>query len=195
MFVLFGHFIFLKQVAYSFKIFCLFILPFFWKQVVYPLQKSSSVHNYLALFNTDPLKSFVPYGFKTHIFFGKLWSIYLPSVNSLEVSYDSVLGRLWRYWKTAHPGSVIAGVLKSLQCYQLEMVGQLSSFTCRLAFVSDHDICWRITGSYIWFLVAPSDVCSYYFSSCTRFLDIEIHNHFGGWQSCGAYSHEPYFFA
>ena len=52
------------------------------------------------------------------------------------------------------------------------MVGPLSLFPCRLAFVSDHSICWRITGSYILFLVVPSDVCSYYFSSCKRFLAV-----------------------
>ena len=59
------------------------------------------------------------------------------------------------------------------------MVGPLSLFPCRLAFVSDHSICWRITGSYILFLVVPSDVCSYYFSSCKRFLAVLFLSSFG----------------
>ena len=155
----------------------------------------SSVHIYLAMLDTYPL---VPLGSKTwfqnlELFNEIFWNILLLLVNSLEVSYDSLLDRLWRSWKTVQVGFVVVGVLKSLQCYQLEMVGPLSLFPCRLAFVSDHSICWRITGSYMLFLVVPSDVCSYYFSSCKRFLDTEIHNHPGGWQSCGVYRYEPFF--
>jgi hypothetical protein len=44
-----------------------------------------------------------------------------------------------------------------------------------------------------WFLC--SDVCSYYFSSCTRFLDIKIHNNNGRWQSRGAYKYECFLYA
>ena len=52
------------------------------------------------------------------------------------------------------------------------MVGPLSLFPCRLAFVSDHSIRGRITGLYNLSFILPSDVCSYYFSSCKRFLAV-----------------------
>jgi hypothetical protein len=43
-------------------------------------------------------------------------------------------------------------------------------------------------------LVVYLDVRSYYFSACTRFLDIAIHKNYGGWHSC-VYNCESFAFA
>jgi hypothetical protein len=122
------------------------------------------------------------------------WPLHLHTANYLEMSNITLHDRLWRSWKTDRLGSVIAGVLKFPQCIQLEMVGPLSLFTCWLVWRWS-SICWWMTASSRAVFVVHSDVCSYYISSCTRFLDIEIHNNNGGWQSCGVYDCESFAFA
>lgn len=44
-----------------------------------------------------------------------------------------------------------------------------------------------------YYLFLLTVVCSNNFSSCTRFLDVTVHNHNGRWQSCGMYEHEHCF--